>query len=52
MLIEAGGKCPRPYRLWSLWDMLRVYALKYIELGEAVAKVRQNFYDAGDLAAR
>lgn len=39
--------------LWSLWDMLERYALKYIELGAAIEKVKQAFaaaFDAGDHA--
>ncbi len=50
MLTTAGlGIGPHHYRLWSLWNMLRVYALKYIELGDAVAKVRSDFYHVAEL---
>jgi hypothetical protein len=53
MLICAGlGSGSHPHRLWSLWGMLKVYALKYIELGDAVAKVRRNFYDVFELGSR
>src|SRR5271165_2711903 len=40
-------RCPSPlecpHRLWSPWDMLRVYAEKYIELGQRMADANAHF---------
>ena len=32
-----------PHRLWSLWDMIKVSARNYIELGEWIADARVTF---------
>jgi hypothetical protein len=32
-----------PYRLWSLWEMLEVFAIHYIELGRLIEAARVNF---------
>lgn len=33
-----------PFRLWSLWDMLKFSAKKYVELGEAIRGSRINLF--------
>jgi hypothetical protein len=40
---------PSPWdsrRLWSLWDMLKVSALQFIELGQRIADISTNLYMA------
>lgn len=39
-----------PHRLWSLWDMLKVSARHYIELGETIADISTNLMMADTMA--
>src|ERR1700730_11687394 len=39
-LSESALWEPDPHRLWSLWDMLRVFADKYIQVGEQIGDAK------------
>jgi hypothetical protein len=48
-LHDSEAEPLRPGRLWSLWDMLRVYAEEYIVLGELIEEISTIFIVAENL---